>query len=669
MVIGPSMNFVEKKRRHSSSPDDSAIPGIQMASDNLASSQCTYFKHSKHPFITGKVKFIIISIVISSGFLLLCLLRSSLIVKEYMKSVHYRKIQNQPSTSESAHYAVMIDAGSSGSRVHLYTWPPYSEENRGLIKARMLKDYKGQDLQKQITPGLSSFANHPEDAFDYIYPLIEFANRNIPQNKHKETPLYILATAGMRLLSSASQEIILNNLRESVKSNSSFLFSSSNVEVITGKEEGIYSWISVNYLLNRYDHSLSSEHTVAINFGNGNTTRPQTVGMLEMGGASVQIAFEITSKYQLDDVKSRRQKMSGGSSEDVLAQVDLGNPHDSDHNYLVYVTTFLGLGVNVAKEAYLKYLIERERNNHSSSNRRPEVPAAADSSTAILSSTIPEIHSLTLSDPCMCRNCPLNVSIVSVDGQQYSLTLKGLGDFEQCENILQRLISPMQERNENTEWIDVLEKKGIIKKDKKEGGEEEQLADQSNNPEEKFKDVDELDEIDEEDERAFLEYRKQRLQEIALQQSRPRFGSVLEISRQDWVDEVNKAGQDVWVVIHVFQEGNILCSLINQYFNQLALKFPFTKFIRSLVSLCLPDFPETNLPAVFIYQNGNKKTQIFGQEAFGGTNLKVDGLEWMLSETGAIQSEMKKDPRKKKVKSGKVFLGVNSVDSDASDSD
>ncbi|XP_074602949.1 ectonucleoside triphosphate diphosphohydrolase 7-like isoform X3 [Brevipalpus obovatus] len=364
-----------------------------------------------------------------------------------MKSVHYRKIQNQPSTSESAHYAVMIDAGSSGSRVHLYTWPPYSEENRGLIKARMLKDYKGQDLQKQITPGLSSFANHPEDAFDYIYPLIEFANRNIPQNKHKETPLYILATAGMRLLSSASQEIILNNLRESVKSNSSFLFSSSNVEVITGKEEGIYSWISVNYLLNRYDHSLSSEHTVAINFGNGNTTRPQTVGMLEMGGASVQIAFEITSKYQLDDVKSRRQKMSGGSSEDVLAQVDLGNPHDSDHNYLVYVTTFLGLGVNVAKEAYLKYLIERERNNHSSSNRRPEVPAAADSSTAILSSTIPEIHSLTLSDPCMCRNCPLNVSIVSVDGQQYSLTLKGLGDFEQCENILQRLISPMQERN------------------------------------------------------------------------------------------------------------------------------------------------------------------------------------------------------------------------------
>lgn len=104
---------------------------------------------------------------------------------------------------------------------------------------------------------------------------------------------------------------------------------------------------------------------------------------------------------------------------------------------------------------------------------------------------------------------------------------------------------------EDTEWIDVLEKKGIIKKDKPVQGED---AAQNEPENDKFKDAD-LDEVDEDDERAFLEYRKKRLQELAEQQSRPKFGSVTEISRQDWVDEVNKAGQDIWVVVHIFQTG------------------------------------------------------------------------------------------------------------------
>lgn len=115
-----------------------------------------------------------------------------------------------------------------------------------------------------------------------------------------------------------------------------------------------------------------------------------------------------------------------------------------------------------------------------------------------------------------------------------------------------QLFIDLLQLQEDTEWIDVLEKKGIIKKDKPldvEEAEKNEIEEKN-----KFKDLD-LDEIDEEDERAFLEYRKQRLLEIEQQQSRPRFGSVTEISRQDWVDEVNKAGQDIWVVVHVYQRG------------------------------------------------------------------------------------------------------------------
>lgn len=34
-----------------------------------------------------------------------------------------------------------------------------------------------------------------------------------------------------------------------------------------------------------------------------------------------------------------------------------------------------------------------------------------------------------------------------------------------------------------------------------------------------------------------------------------KFGEVLEITAQDYVEEVNKAGADVWVVLHLYERG------------------------------------------------------------------------------------------------------------------
>lgn len=49
--------------------------------------------------------------------------------------------------------------------------------------------------------GISTLARTPSQASDYLQPLLSFAAAHVPQSKHKETPLYILCTAGMRLLS------------------------------------------------------------------------------------------------------------------------------------------------------------------------------------------------------------------------------------------------------------------------------------------------------------------------------------------------------------------------------------------------------------------------------------------------------------------------------------
>ena len=38
-------------------------------------------------------------------------------------------------------------------------------------------------------------------------------------------------------------------------------------------------------------------------------------------------------------------------------------------------------------------------------------------------------------------------------------------------------------------------------------------------------------------------------------QMKSKFGEVREISANDWVDQVNKAGDGIWVVLHLYKQG------------------------------------------------------------------------------------------------------------------
>ena len=67
--------------------------------------------------------------------------------------------------------------------------------------------------------------------------------------------------------------------------------------------------------------------------------------------------------------------------------------------------------------------------------------------------------------------------------------------------------------------------------------------------------LDELDELeDEEEERILLEMRKQRIAEIKALQQKSRFGDVREISANDYVEQVNKAGEGIWVILHLYKQ-------------------------------------------------------------------------------------------------------------------
>ena len=56
----------------------------------------------------------------------------------------------------------------------------------------------------------------------------------------------------------------------------------------------------------------------------------------------------------------------------------------------------------------------------------------------------------------------------------------------------------------------------------------------------------------------------------------------------------------------------------------LSQKFPECKFVKSISSVCIPNYPDKNLPTIFIYKAGEMKKQFVGPHEFGGMNLTQD---------------------------------------------
>lgn len=213
----------------------------------------------------------------------------------------------------------------------------------------------------------------------------------------------------------------------------------------------------------------------------------------------------------------------------------------------------------------------------------------------------------------------------------------------------------MQDPNEDTEWNDILRSKGIIPPKEKEISEsdivnlvESTIAEkEKQNKELKDLDLDELDELeDEEDERILQQYRNQRIAELKALSEKAKYGTVIEISGKDYVEQVNNAGPDVYVVLHLYKQGIPMCALINHHLSELARKFPTTKFLKSIASTCIPKYPDRNLPTIFLYFEGNMISKYIGPSEFHEA-LTVEELEWMLGKTGAIKSNIEENPRPK----------------------
>eukprot|EP00126_Sphaerothecum_destruens_P005601 Sdes_comp18915_c0_seq1m9372 len=215
----------------------------------------------------------------------------------------------------------------------------------------------------------------------------------------------------------------------------------------------------------------------------------------------------------------------------------------------------------------------------------------------------------------------------------------------------------MQDPLQDTEWNDALRKYGIIPEKPQIELSEQELAEMieetifrktQSKPLEDMK-LEELDEFeDEEDDQVLEMYKRKRLLELTRLAKHEKFGKLVHISANEFIEQVNKAGENVWVVLHLYQESLVVSKLFNARLEALAQKFPACKFLKIKSTDCIPNYPDKNLPTLLIYFNGELQQQMVGAHLFDGLQTSQECLEWVLSKTGCISTEMEQDPREEK---------------------
>ncbi|GEQ67823.1 hypothetical protein JCM33374_g1489 [Metschnikowia sp. JCM 33374] len=316
------------------------------------------------------------------------------------RSKSHRKVPPGPVNSTSGvpyDYIVVVDAGSHGSRAYVYNWlnPQHaldagidisvarkvnlvrrifgdekrrskskpdgdsgsdseadSDDESGSVGVKFPAIHNHKKWHRAIKPGLSSFNQSPQKVGKHhLGYLLNLASSVVPKSQHHRTPIFIHATAGMRLLPPNEQEPILENVCQYLRTNSDFFMPDckSHVNIIDGNIEGLYGWLSINYLVGSFDRPDEHQH------GKNHTT----YGLLDMGGASTQVVFQPNST-ETEEHKNNMYKVSlyklpealNGTSRDLSYNA----PKSSD--LFVYSDSFLGFGMFQAHNRYLKFLLE-----------------------------------------------------------------------------------------------------------------------------------------------------------------------------------------------------------------------------------------------------------------------------------------------------------------------
>ncbi|XP_052537284.1 ectonucleoside triphosphate diphosphohydrolase 8 [Tympanuchus pallidicinctus] len=195
------------------------------------------------------------------------------IVALILSAVNVKDVLLPPGTK----YGLVFDAGSTHTALYVYQWPADKENGTGIVSQVESCTVNGS--------GISSYADDPTGAGASLKPCLDKAMAVIPAEQQWQTPTYLGATAGMRLLREQNSTKAEQVFAEVTKAIREYPVDFRGAQILTGNEEGSFGWITVNYLLDtliKFSFTGKWEHP----------QNTEVLGALDLGGASTQITFQ-----------------------------------------------------------------------------------------------------------------------------------------------------------------------------------------------------------------------------------------------------------------------------------------------------------------------------------------------------------------------------------------
>jgi guanosine-diphosphatase len=230
-------------------------------------------------------------------------------------------------------YIIMIDAGSTGSRIHVYRFnncggtPELEDEHFQMTETRLGGS------------GLSSY-DDPEEAAASLDDLMQFAQSVVAREFHSRTPVAVKATAGLRLLGFRAASEILEAVRARLEERFPFPVvsrESGGVEVMDGEDEAVFAWLTANYLLG--------------NLESGRDGDMHTAALLDLGGGSLQVVFQQFPGQELGKGKALQTDLT---EDTVVQRLDFRGKEIQ-----LYQHSHLGYGLMAARKTLHQLVVDR----------------------------------------------------------------------------------------------------------------------------------------------------------------------------------------------------------------------------------------------------------------------------------------------------------------------
>jgi hypothetical protein len=147
---------------------------------------------------------------------------------------------------------------------------------------------------------------------------------------------------------------------------------------------------------------------------------------------------------------------------------------------------------------------------------------------------------------------------------------------------------------------------------------------------------------DDMDEEFFKEYLKKKIEEMHKNTSNlPRFGRVIELSNESFLNEIDKENKNVKIIIHIYDQKMPECKLMNQCLDDIAKDYAIVKICKiNSCEINLSDkFRKMGCPALLIYKNAELIGNFVKMGDEFGDEFCTSDVENFLLEQGYLPSQ------------------------------